>query len=90
MRKKAMEFISILMENRSEYSSLDAQSPSQDGLEWLGAFLGKSASLLMSVMEMNKIRWFDELKVSEPSQADIERVEQLQLSFRRIRESPTA
>jgi hypothetical protein len=34
---------------------------------------------------MNKIQWFDDLKVNDPSQEDIDRVEELQLAYMKIK-----
>lgn len=39
---------------------------------------------------MNKLQWFDELKVTDPTQDDIDKVEQLQLIYRKIKDNPEA
>lgn len=38
-------------------------------------FMKKSVNLLGSLVEMNKLKWFQELKVVDPSQDDIDIVE---------------
>lgn len=39
---------------------------------------------------MNKIKWFQELGIKEPSSSDIEFVERLQLNLRNMKRSPDA
>jgi hypothetical protein len=42
------------------------------------------------VIEMNKVKWLKELHITNPSQEDIEKVEEIQLFFRKIKDFPTA
>jgi hypothetical protein len=44
----------------------------------------KSLILLKSVISMNKVQWFDDLRVKNPTQQDVDKVEELQLAYRKI------
>ncbi len=39
---------------------------------------------------MNKLKWFEELKVYDPNQDDIDTVEELQLNYRKLKSNPDA
>lgn len=39
---------------------------------------------------MNKVKWLKELYIGTPTQEDIEKVEEIQLYFRKIKEIPSA
>ena len=50
----------------------------------------KSLTLLRTIIEMNKIKWFQELGIKDPSFVDIEIVEKLQLNLRNLKRNPDA
>jgi hypothetical protein len=39
---------------------------------------------------MNKVKWLKELYIVNPTQEDVEKVEEIQLLFRKIKEFPSA
>ena len=44
---------------------------------------------MKAVYEMNKMKWFKELNVSDPSEEDMAAVEGLQIRLRRLKEAPS-
>lgn len=50
----------------------------------------KALCLFFTVIEMNKVKWLKELHIINPTQEDIEKVEEIQLFFRKIKEYPSA
>ena len=45
----------------------------------------KAYNLMTCVFEMDKMRWFEELRVDDPSFTDIENAEKLQLAYRNLK-----
>jgi hypothetical protein len=49
----------------------------------------KAESLVKAVFEMNKMKWFRELSIADPSEEDMATVENVQMRLRRLREAPS-
>lgn len=89
--KKVGELISIIIESQNEFISEDTLMIkdlrySEQKLKFLEKIVSRKAYNLMTcVFEMDKMRWFEELRVDNPSHADIENAEKLQLSYRSLK-----
>lgn len=95
MERKVTEFVNILIENRSEYNSIESKKLGHG--DTMGVlqkkyikdlFMKKSRNLLGCIVEMNKLKWFQQLKLKDPSPEDIEKVENLQLAYRKLKSQP--
>lgn len=51
--------------------------------------LRKAESLVKAVFEMNKMKWFKELAILQPTEEDISAVETVQIRLRELRSNPS-
>ena len=91
LEKKVGELIGIIIESQNEFICEETLMIkdlkfSEQKLKFLEKIVNRKAFNLMAcVFQMDKMRWFEELRVEDPSYTDIENAEKLQLLFRGLR-----
>lgn len=81
MAQKVVELVELLA------NDIEAPAHMLQALEQL--MLRKAESLVKAVFEMNKMKWFKELAILQPTEEDISAVETVQIRLRELRCSPS-
>lgn len=64
--------MSIVVDSQNEFMESSSERPQNEKLEFLEKIVARKArNLLNCIMEMDKMKWFEELRVENPSSYDI-------------------